>query len=96
LIGMTLPNKVQSYMAAGKPILAAANGEIPKVLSAADCGFCAPAEDSTAFAQAVRQFLTHPDRAKLGENARNYYDNHFTRQMFMENLAQELTTLAQK
>ena len=96
LIGMTLPNKVQSYMAAGKPILAAANGEIPKVLSAAACGFCAPAEDSAAFAQAVRQFLTHPDRAKLGENARNYYDNHFTRQMFMENLAQELTTLAQK
>lgn len=89
-IGMTLPNKVQSYMAAGKPILSAANGEIPKVLSAAECGFCAPAEDAQAFAQAVRQFLEHPNRAVLGKNARNYYDKHFTRELFMKKLEQEL------
>lgn len=94
-IGMTLPNKVQSYMAAGKPILAAANGEIPKVLSAAECGFCAPAEDSEAFAQAVRQFLAHPNRAVLGKNARDYYDKHFTRELFMKNLAQELIARCQ-
>lgn len=95
-IGMTLPNKVQSYMAAGKPVLAAANGEIPKVLAAADCGFCAPAEDSEAFAQAVRRFLEHPDQAVLGQNARDYYCKHFTRELFMKNLEQALTALAQQ
>ena len=87
---MTLPNKVQSYMAAGKPVLAAANGEIPKVLSAAVCGYCAPAEDSAAFAEAVRQFLSHPDQQALGKNARAYYDAHYTRQNFMLRLEAEL------
>lgn len=92
-IGMTLPNKVQSYMAAGKPILAAADGEIPKVISEAGCGFCAGAEDSEGLAQAVRGFLSCPDRAVLGKNARAYYEKHFTRQMFMKKLEQELIAL---
>lgn len=92
-VGLTLPNKVQSYMAAGKPILAAANGEIPKVLAQAQCGFCAPAADSAALSQAVQQFLSCPDREKLGQNARAYYDSHFTREQFMNTLEQELEAL---
>ena len=95
-IGMTLPAKVQSYMAAGKPVLAAANGEIPQVLAAADCGFCAPAGDGKAFADAVEQFLKCPDPATLGKNARTYYENHFTKEQFMNTLEQELASLAHK
>ena len=89
-IGMTLPAKVQSYMAAGKPILAAANGEIPQVLQSANCGFCAPAQDEKALAEAVRQFVACPDKAGLGVNARAYYQANFTRKQFMETLEQEL------
>lgn len=89
-IGMTLPAKVQSYMAAGKPILAAANGEIPIVLSDAGCGFCAPAEDAQGLAGAVRSFLEHPDRSILGQNARQYYTANFTRGLFMDKLEKEL------
>ena len=95
-IGMTLPAKVQSYMAAGKPVLAAANGEIPQVLAASECGFCAPAGDSIAFAEAVRKFMDSPQRQKLGQNARAYYEKHFTRQQFMEILEQELEALAKQ
>ena len=89
-IGMTLPAKVQSYMAAGKPILAAANGEIPQVLEAAGCGFCAPAEDENAFANCVQQFLNSSNRKNLGQKARAYYEAHFTREMFLDTLEQEL------
>lgn len=92
-VGLTLPNKVQSYMAAGKPILAAANGEIPQVLQKAACGFCAPAENGKALAAAVRQFLECPDREQLGQNARSYYEGHFTRDQFMKTLEQELNAL---
>lgn len=95
-IGMTLPAKVQSYMAAGKPVLAAANGEIPQVLAAAKCGFCAPAGDAKAFADAVEQFLNCSDPATLGKNARTYYEDHFTKEKFMNTLEQELTSLAHK
>ncbi len=34
-ISLTLPGKVQTYMAAGKPIIGAAIGEIPQVIEAA-------------------------------------------------------------
>lgn len=95
-VGLTLPNKVQSYMAAGKPILAAANGEIPKVLRDAQCGFCAEAENGKALAQVVQQFLNTPHRDRLGQNARAYYEGHFTRQQFMQSLEQALTALAHK
>ena len=90
-IGMTLPAKVQSYMAAGKPVLAAANGEIPQVLRAAACGFCAPAGNAQAFAEAVKEFLNCPDQKMLGQNARAYYESHFTREKFMNTLEQELS-----
>ena len=89
-ISLTLPGKVQTYMAAGKPILAAADGEIPNVLREAQCGFCAPAEDAEGLANAVREFLAYENRDALGMNAKDYYSKHFTREKFMDNLEQEL------
>ncbi len=89
-ISLTLPAKVQSYMAAGKPILSAANGEIPKVIADSGCGFCAAAEDAQGLAEAVRQFLACPDKEALGRSGKTYYEKHFTRQMFMSQLEAEL------
>ncbi len=90
LISLTLPAKVQSYMAAGKPILAASDGEVPQVISAADCGFCAGSEDSEGLAKAVVSFLETEDRSALGKNARRYYETHFTRDKCIGNLEKEL------
>lgn len=90
LISMTLPGKVQTYMAAGKPIIGAARGEIPAVLKAANCGYCGKAEDAESLADAVRQFLNCEDKKQLGEKARAYYLAHFTREKFMDNLEKEL------
>ena len=89
-ISMTLPAKVQSYMAAGKPVIAAANGEIPKVIAASGCGFCANAEDAQGLADAVRQFVSYDDRQQLGMNARNYYEKNFSRKQFMDRMENEL------
>ena len=94
-ISMTLPGKAQTYMAVGKPIIAAADGEIPNVLKAAGCGYCAKAEDGPGLAQAVREFMDCEDRQKLGANAREYYLKHFTRDMFMDNLERELLNAAE-
>lgn len=89
-IGMTLPAKVQSYMAAGKPVIAAANGEIPAVIRDSACGFCTNAEDAQGLADAVKAFLACEDREALGKNAREYYKAHFTHDMFMKRLVSEL------
>ena len=92
-ISLTLPGKVQTYMAAGKPILAAANGEIPKVLEEARCGYCAPAENAEALADVVRRFLAEPGKQELGENARRYYEDNFARARFMDRLEAQLKSL---
>jgi glycosyltransferase involved in cell wall biosynthesis len=89
-ISLTLPAKVQSYMAAGKPVLAAANGEIPKVIQESGCGFCAEAEDAEGLAENVIRFLQCEDKERLGVLARQYYDSHFTKQMFLDQLEQIL------
>ena len=89
-ISLTLPGKVQTYMAAGKPIIGAAVGEIPNVIAAAQCGYCSAAEDAEGLAQAVLDFIANRNRVQLGKNARAYYEQHFTREMFINNLEQEL------
>ena len=56
-ISLTLPGKVQTYMAAGKPIIASAVGETPLVIDEAKCGYCAKANDAQALADVVRTFM---------------------------------------
>lgn len=89
-ISMTLPGKVQSYMAAGKPIIGSADGEISRTIRRSGCGFCAPAEDPKGLADAVLEFLNCSDRTVLGKKARKYYEDNFTQEKFMSALEREL------
>lgn len=88
VVSLTLPGKVQSYMAAGKPIIGAINGETPKVIAAAACGFCAPAEDAPALAESVLRFRRH--NAGMAENAHSYYEKHFSRSYYMDKIQKQL------
>lgn len=90
VISMTLPGKVQTYMAAGKPILAAANGEIPLVIREAGCGACVPAGDAEALAEAAAAFADNREKETLGHRAAAYYEAHFTRDRFLARLEQVL------
>jgi glycosyltransferase involved in cell wall biosynthesis len=90
----TLPGKVQSYMAAGKPILGSIAGETPLIVAEAGCGLCAPPDDPAAFAVVVRAFMHSESRAAMGESARRYYERHFTKQGHMDRLEAMLLSLA--
>ena len=90
VLSCTLPGKVQAYMAAGKPVIGAINGETEKVIRAAGCGFCGPAEDDEALAENIRRFAALEDKNALGENARAYYEGNFEETRFMDRLEGEL------
>lgn len=90
VLTLTLPGKVQAYMACGKPIIAAANGETAEVIAEAQCGYCGPAEDSDALARNIRLFLDDKDKHALGRNARIFYERHFERQRFLDSLEELL------
>lgn len=77
-IGLTLPAKVQGYMAAGKPILGMINGSCGRIISEAECGYCVNAGDVDGFANSIRQFCNNKDNAEcLGNNARDYFKKNF-------------------
>lgn len=52
-IGDTLPGKLQTYMAAGKPVIAAANGATKEVIEESRCGICTSAGDDRALGEAL-------------------------------------------
>ncbi len=90
-ISYTLPNKVQSYMAAGKPVIGAIDGETRLVIEEADCGYCCKAEDYIALAELIKGFALNIEKhAALGDNARKYYKEHFDKQIFMNKLIEFL------
>lgn len=91
VLSMTLPGKVQTYMAAGKPIIGAIDGETSFVINDARCGLCGPAEDAEALALNVHSFIAM-NRIELGENARAYYDSNFKKQLFINRLVQNLNS----
>lgn len=90
-MSMNFPGKVQSYMAAGKPVAASLDGETARILADADCGLSSPAEDPEGFVQVVRKLAADPElRARFGRNARKYYDDNFRKEVFVDRLAELL------
>ena len=79
IFAATVPNKIQAYMAAGRPILACLNGEGARLVIEAEAGLAVPAEDAKALASAVLKLYLMPvkERERLGNNGRYYYKEHF-------------------
>lgn len=91
VLSLTLPGKVQSYMAVGKPIIGAIDGETKTVIEEAQCGFCGKAEDVDELAENIRKFIgNNTDRFIMGKNAREFYVNNFQELMFMDKLEKYL------
>lgn len=88
-LSSTLPAKVQSYMAAGKPIIGAIDGETALVIQSAKCGLCGNAGDIQELVSNVRKFIDL-DKVNFEKNARKYYDEHFEKKLFMDKLEKEL------
>lgn len=87
LTGLTLPSKVQGYMAAGKIVVGMANGAVRKVIEASGCGCCVPAGDSVALAKVMQDIIENPDKYKCcGENGRSYFKANFTKNKFIDSL----------
>ena len=92
VLSLTLPGKVQSYMAAGKSIIGAIDGETRKVVESAKCGFVSKAEDVNDLVMQVRKFvsLKSEEREQLGVRAREYYNKYFSKETFMDHLETEV------
>ncbi|MBH0196083.1 MAG: glycosyltransferase family 4 protein, partial [Nitrospira sp.] len=88
IFALTIPSKVQSYMACGRPIMAALDGEGARVVEEACAGIVVPAEDATALAEAVVRLSEMPssERDMMGRNGRRYFLQEFERDALITRL----------
>ena len=79
IFSLTAPAKLQAYMSAGKPILAMMNGEGPRIIEEACCGFSVPASDSRALADTIVKLskMSKDDLKQLGLNGKMYQLDKF-------------------
>lgn len=91
VISKTLPGKVQTYMAAGKPIIGAIDGETAFVISESRCGFCGFSEDAESLSRNVLRFLSS-DVFDMRRKSYNYYRSNFVKSAIISKLEMILTT----
>ena len=88
IFSLTIPAKVQSYLACGKPIIASIDGEGAKIVSDAKCGLTSPSEDSTALSNTIKELMTLDKFTlnQMGNNGRAYYEKEFDREYLLDRL----------
>ena len=82
---MTIPAKLQSYMACGMPVLASAEGETQRIINEAECGICSAIGNARELAMAVNKIMDS-DLEKMGANSREYFLEHFNKKFLMNRI----------
>lgn len=79
IFSYTIPSKIQGYLAAGKPIVAALNGEGARIINEAGAGLTCGAEDTEGLADSARMLyaMSKEERAQMGAKGREYFLQHF-------------------
>jgi glycosyltransferase involved in cell wall biosynthesis len=79
VLAHTVPSKIQAYLAAGRPIVAALQGEGGKVVEDAGAGMVCEPENAQALANCIRRMYALPDsmRDVMGQKGRACFDGNF-------------------
>ena len=92
---LTVPNKIQAYLAVGKPVIACLNGEGARLVGEAKAGVAVRAEDSEGLANAIVTLyqMTELEREQMGVNGRAYFKQHFDEEMLTTELIKHFEKL---
>ncbi len=97
IIGQTVPAKLQEYMSGGRPVIAAIGGAAAEVIREAACGIVVAANDSEGLAAAMRDFMhNRAAYAACGPNGQVYFEAHFTREKYIEELERCFDSIERK
>lgn len=89
LFKMTIPAKLQSYMACGMPILAVAGGETKRIVEEAQCGVVCILGDVEGLVNAVADIKKRINTSKcMVENTLAYSKLHFDKSVLFEQIGE--------
>jgi len=92
IFSFTIPGKLQSYLACGKPIIGALDGIGNKIISESNSGFASEAENHELLANNILTLykLSKAEKEKLSNNALDFFDKNFNKQHLLERLEEIL------
>ncbi len=98
IFAATVPNKIQSYLAVGRPIVACMNGEGARLIQEARAGFAVPAEDAQGLAYAILKLyrMLPEEREQLGANGKLFYQKHFDHEKLVSDLIRHLQSVIEE
>ncbi len=95
-MSLTVPAKVQSYLAAGRPIVGSIDGEAAQVIQESGAGWVARAGDAIGLAEIVARMkaLPEPERLAMGRRGRDFARRNFARDRCLDKLEATLAEAA--
>lgn len=98
IFALTIPSKVQAYLACSRPVLAALSGEGAAVIKRAGAGLVVPPSDPEALAEAMDRFarLSVEELSEMGAAGRRHYQAHFSLAAVTDRLEETLAGAASK
>ncbi|KPM48555.1 glycosyltransferase family 4 protein [Jiulongibacter sediminis] len=93
---LTIPSKLQSYMACAKPILGSIDGEGARIIRDAFCGLVASAENAEELAEAALNMvrMSKDELTKLGLNSLKYFSEEFSRDKVLRTIETQLRIIS--
>jgi glycosyltransferase involved in cell wall biosynthesis len=87
IFSLTIPAKVQSYLACGKPIIGSIDGEGARIILESKAGYISSSEDANALANNIVLMykLTKAERIQIGNNGREYFEKEFSMKILLKN-----------
>ena len=88
VFAITIPSKIQCYLACGRPIVAALDGEGARVVEESGGGLTVPSGDADALAEVVMKMYGMPkaDLERMGRHSFEYSQRHFERNTLLDRL----------
>ncbi len=95
---LTIPSKIQAYLAVGRPIIACLNGEGASIIKDAQAGVATDAENVEGLVHAILDLYQTSDhqREKMGNNGRAYFKKNFDEKMLIDELLGHFEMLINK
>ena len=88
IFALTIPSKIQSYLACARPVVAALDGEGARIIEESGAGISVPAGSPEALGKTVLKLsrMSKSDRERMGQLGRKYFEKHFERNRLLDRL----------
>ena len=85
IFSYTIPGKLQSYLACGKPIIGALDGIGKEIIEVSNSGLCVDAEDVVGLSENIIKMnkISPKELLTFGNNGLDYFNNHFNKEKLL-------------